>query len=206
MPAPNNAKQRPRSGSLDSVESVQGEPLLKLISISCLVALGSLLASYSSTLGDLLHLEWGQRSGHSFQSLESFYPFYLTQHHDPWSRRLHFVGTTIVIVLMCVDSNIMISLLLGALFGLTAFQLTRSLSNGLLEAVITLGVFLQCYRTLSNSYKKAFLVLLVGYGFAWVGHFFFEKNRPATFAYPVYSLASDFKLWFHIISGKEKIW
>lgn len=48
------------------------------------------------------------------------------------------------------------------------------------------------------------LIPLVGYGFAWVGHFFFEKNRPATFQYPGYSLASDFILWWHLLTGKEK--
>lgn len=37
---------------------------------------------------------------------------------------------------------------------------------------------------------------LIGYGFAWVGHFFFEKNRPATFKYPLYSLIGDFKLFY----------
>ncbi len=46
---------------------------------------------------------------------------------------------------------------------------------------------------------------LGGYGFAWVGHYFFEKNTPATFKYPLYSLGSDFKLYFQILMGKEKI-
>jgi hypothetical protein len=46
---------------------------------------------------------------------------------------------------------------------------------------------------------------LWGYGFAWVGHFFFEKNKPATFKYPLYSLASDFILYFQIIAGKQKL-
>lgn len=45
---------------------------------------------------------------------------------------------------------------------------------------------------------------LVGYGFAWVGHFFFEKNKPATFQYPMFSLASDFILFFDLLTGKEK--
>lgn len=44
----------------------------------------------------------------------------------------------------------------------------------------------------------------VGYGFAWVGHFFYEKNKPATFQYPLFSLASDFKLFFDLLTGKEK--
>ncbi|MBA9076819.1 DUF962 domain-containing protein [Rufibacter quisquiliarum] len=45
---------------------------------------------------------------------------------------------------------------------------------------------------------------VIGYGFAWVGHFFFEKNRPATFQYPLYSLASDFVLFFQLLVGKQK--
>ena len=44
----------------------------------------------------------------------------------------------------------------------------------------------------------------LGYGFAWVGHFFFEKNKPATFQYPGYSLASDFILYWHLLTGKQK--
>ncbi|MDH5474856.1 MAG: DUF962 domain-containing protein [Cyclobacteriaceae bacterium] len=44
---------------------------------------------------------------------------------------------------------------------------------------------------------------IVGYGFAWVGHFVFEKNKPATFQYPAYSLASDFILFFDMIKGKQ---
>jgi hypothetical protein len=45
---------------------------------------------------------------------------------------------------------------------------------------------------------------IVGYGFAWAGHYFFEKNKPATFQYPLWSLASDFKLFFELLTGKQK--
>ena len=48
------------------------------------------------------------------------------------------------------------------------------------------------------------LIPFVGYGFAWVGHFFFEKNKPATFKYPAFSLASDFILFWDLLRGKEK--
>lgn len=46
------------------------------------------------------------------------------------------------------------------------------------------------------------IIPLCGYGFAWVGHFFFEKNKPATFVYPLYSLGSDFVMFWHIITGQ----
>lgn len=43
---------------------------------------------------------------------------------------------------------------------------------------------------------------VMGYGFAWTGHFFIEKNKPATFTYPLFSLASDFVMFWHIITGQ----
>ena len=44
--------------------------------------------------------------------------------------------------------------------------------------------------------------LLCGYGFAWVGHFFFEKNRPATFRHPFYSFAGDWVMFKDILTGR----
>lgn len=46
------------------------------------------------------------------------------------------------------------------------------------------------------------LIPICGYGFAWAGHFFIEKNKPATFTYPLYSLGSDFVMFWHIITGQ----
>jgi hypothetical protein len=43
----------------------------------------------------------------------------------------------------------------------------------------------------------------VGYGMAWLGHFFFEHNRPATFKHPVYSLMGDFKMWWEVVSRQR---
>jgi hypothetical protein len=46
------------------------------------------------------------------------------------------------------------------------------------------------------------LVPVAGYGFAWVGHFVFEKNRPATFKYPGYSLMGDWVMYWQLLTGK----
>ncbi len=47
--------------------------------------------------------------------------------------------------------------------------------------------------------------LVAGYAFAWVGHFFFEKNRPATFSHPLYSFMGDWAMWKDMISGKIRL-
>jgi len=49
------------------------------------------------------------------------------------------------------------------------------------------------------------MIPISGYGFAWIGHFFFEKNKPATFKYPLYSFCSDFIMYWDILRGKVKI-
>jgi len=46
--------------------------------------------------------------------------------------------------------------------------------------------------------------LVAGYFFAWVGHFFFEKNRPATFTYPLYSFMGDWVMWRDILTRRMK--
>ena len=46
--------------------------------------------------------------------------------------------------------------------------------------------------------------LVCGYAFAWVGHFFFEKNRPATFKYPLWSLMGDWRLFYETVTGQRR--
>lgn len=96
-----------------------------------------------------------------YSSLKEFYPYYLTEHQNPTSRVLHFIGTGLVLVVL-----------------VTALAMSQ--------------------------YIWLAAIPVLGYGFAWVGHFFFEKNKPATFTYPFYSLASDFILFFDLLRGKEK--
>ena len=57
-----------------------------------------------------------------------------------------------------------------------------------------------------KSGKERFLWYcpIFGYGFAWFSHVVFEKNRPATFLYPFWSLISDFRLFFELLIGKQK--
>lgn len=97
----------------------------------------------------------------TYNSLKEFYPYYLTEHQNQTCRTLHFIGTSLLFV------------------------------------VLGLSIFLE-------SYTLLWLLPFIGYGFAWVGHFFFEKNKPATFQYPLYSLASDFIMFWDLLTGKEK--
>tara|TARA_Y100001970_G_C14249091_1_gene870446 strand:+ start:3185 stop:3496 length:312 start_codon:yes stop_codon:yes gene_type:complete len=71
---------------------------------------------------------------------------------------------------------------------------------GTLLVIIYLILFL-----LYLNFKYLFLIPLSGYSFAWFSHFFIEKNKPATFKYPIYSLRGDFLMFWHIIIGKVKI-
>ncbi|UZE95019.1 DUF962 domain-containing protein [Alkalimarinus alittae] len=96
-----------------------------------------------------------------FKTFADFYPFYLSEHSNQTCRRLHFVGSSLVI-----------SVLL--------------------------------YALISERFALLFLLPVIGYGFAWIGHFVFEKNRPATFQHPLYSLAGDWVMFKDMLVGKIK--
>ena len=68
---------------------------------------------------------------------------------------------------------------------------------------ISLYFLFNFFRTFDFVY--IILSLLRGYGFAWVSHFFIEKNKPATFKYPFYSFIGDHLMFIEIIMGKHKI-
>ena len=68
---------------------------------------------------------------------------------------------------------------------------------------ISLYFLFNFFRTFDFVY--IILSLLSGYGFAWVSHFFIEKNKPATFKYPFYSIIGDHLMFIEIIMGKHKI-
>lgn len=95
----------------------------------------------------------------NFASFAAFYPYYLAEHSNRTCRRLHFLGTTLVLLLL-------------------------------------IGV------AWSGAVAWLWWLPVVGYGPAWAGHFFFEHNRPATFKYPLYSLAGDFLMYWQTLTGR----
>src|SRR5262245_29921201 len=58
------------------------------------------------------------------------------------------------------------------------------------------------FAALTGNWPWLFAVPLVGYGPAWIGHFFVEGNRPATFGYARFSLLADFKMLGLALRGK----
>ncbi|HEY2686349.1 MAG TPA: DUF962 domain-containing protein [Steroidobacteraceae bacterium] len=67
---------------------------------------------------------------------------------------------------------------------------------------IALGLIVLCFAT--ADWWLLLVALIQGYLFAWIGHFFFEHNRPATFKYPGFSLMGDWRLWWEMLTGKLK--
>jgi hypothetical protein len=94
-----------------------------------------------------------------YPSFGEFYPFYLSEHGDRINRRLHFIGSTLVV------------------------------------AAVLLVV-------LTGQLRWLWLAPLAGYGFAWVGHYVYEKNRPAAFKHPLYSLLGDWVMYGQMLRGK----
>ena len=94
-----------------------------------------------------------------FNSFAEFYPFYLQEHSNDICRRLHYVGSLLVLSI--------------------------------------LG-----YAIATQQWALLWLLPVAGYGFAWVGHFVFEKNRPATFQYPLYSLLGDWVMLKDAFTGR----
>ncbi|GHB06108.1 Mpo1-like protein [Shewanella indica] len=68
----------------------------------------------------------------------------------------------------------------------------------------TLVLLFLLFSLLSGQFVWLLALPVVGYGFAWIGHFGFEHNKPATFQYPVYSLMADWVMLAQFVSGKRR--
>ena len=66
----------------------------------------------------------------------------------------------------------------------------------------TLVVALLVFAVMTGRYATLWLLPVIGYGFAWFGHFFLERNKPATFQYPVYSFLCDWIMLKDFLSGR----
>ena len=69
----------------------------------------------------------------------------------------------------------------------------------------TLFLLLLLYAILIQQTVCILAGVVSAYFFAWIGHFFIEHNKPTTFKYPLMSLKGDFKLYFEILIGKQKL-
>jgi hypothetical protein len=133
------------------------------------------------------------------RTFQEFWPFYLGEHRDARSRRLHFIGTT-GWLLACGASVVLNPLffpLAMAGFGALAWHADRTEPTRRPLAHV-LGMLV-----LPSLASPLFLGGVVfAYGCAWYGHFRIEHNRPATFTYPVWSLRGDLNLWAQMLRGR----
>lgn len=68
-----------------------------------------------------------------------------------------------------------------------------------------LTIIVVLFVIITQTWIALILVPILGYGFAWIGHYFVEKNKPATFTYPLYSLMGDWVMFKDILTGEIKL-
>ena len=136
-----------------------------------------------------------------YDSFQYFWPHYLQEHTQLSCRVVHFIGSNLFLGLLLsrlyfVGSSLLYTLTGVLVLGALCFSLEAKRNMA--------GVLLLSIVLLIGVDPLMFFVILPAYSFAWSGHFFIEKNRPATFDYPLWSLVGDFKMCF--LMWKGQLW
>ena len=140
------------------------------------------------------------------ESYADFWPYYLREHANPTARALHYFGTSLVISAFL---GLMVSgrhwwALAPFPIGFGLGWLVTRFWHGLKahDAGFILCALFFCFEAAVLRDVTLILPIVAGYGPAWVAHFFIEKNRPATFTYPAWSIFSDFRMTALWLGGR----
>jgi hypothetical protein len=79
---------------------------------------------------------------------------------------------------------------------------SRPATRALHYAGTSLVVLLALFGLWLGDWRLLVAMPIAGYGFAWLSHMTVEHNRPATFIYPAWSLAADFRMWALWLTGR----
>ena len=79
---------------------------------------------------------------------------------------------------------------------------SRPITRALHYAGTSLVILLGAGAIASGDARLMIALPIAGYGFAWASHAAVERNRPATFKYPLWSLAADFRMFFLWLTGR----
>jgi len=181
-------------------------PLAKSLPLQYCVA--ATIACLALALGRP-RLDVTRHSGRAYADFAAFWPLYVQQHSAPLTKVLHIAGTCLAFasVVPTIGVGGLVRLCLGLTSGLAlamcAVDATAAYATGLPEAMVMVVLLVACTRMYTGmTVRRVILVLSSGYVLPWIAHFFVEKNRPATFKHPVFSLLGDFRLAGSVLTGQ----
>lgn len=134
-----------------------------------------------------------------YDSFEQFYIHYLDEHKLRITRLWHYLGTSLSLVYLLFNPKLSMAMFAGGLASYAIIPYTRHLSSGIVEMIVFLTIYLINGKLLTNSLKRTVLPLLLGYSCSWIGHFAFERNKPAAFSNPTYSFFGDIQMMYDAI-------
>ena len=183
--------------------SKSGTSFYGLVFCSLVIILASILIQASNSPPFNEYLPKKISPTKPYETFEEFYQHYLREHSQKITRQWHYVGTSLFLIYMLFNPLLGIPIIAGGLSAYSVMPFFRHLSNGIGEVILFLGVYLIGGKLITRSFKRILIPLLLGYGFAWIGHFVFENNRPATFIYPSFSLMGDFRMIYDAIKSQK---